>query len=113
MNRRTTRLASAAGAVVVALLAGAIAITSQPSGVSDLTDTAPAPVPVPTAEISADAAAALDELEQLVLRDRRGAQVGGELGHVLEEGGQGGRRNLHARRHVAPALPGVGVVVAN
>jgi hypothetical protein len=69
MNRRTTRLASAAGAVVVALLAGAIAITSQPSGVSDLTDTAPAPVPVPTAEISADAAAALDELEQLVVAD--------------------------------------------
>lgn len=74
MTRRTTRTASAAGAVVVALLAGAIAITSQAFGTNAPTDiprTAPVSTaaPEPAAEITADAAAALEQLDQLVVAE--------------------------------------------
>lgn len=77
MTRRTIRTASAAGAIVVTLLAGAIAITSQASGTSAPTDTphtthVPTAAPAPAAEISADAAAALEQLEQLVVAEATG-----------------------------------------
>ncbi|MEZ0142102.1 HNH endonuclease family protein [Microbacterium sp. NRRL B-14842] len=71
MTRRTTRTASAAGALVVALLAGAIALTTQAASSSPAAtiETPPpasaAPPATPSADLTAEATASLEQLEQL------------------------------------------------
>lgn len=67
MTRRTTRTASAAGALVVALLAGAIALTTQAASSSPAaTIQSPPPASAaPPADLTAEASATLEQLEQL------------------------------------------------
>jgi hypothetical protein len=74
MPRHIKRTASAAGALVIALLAGAIALTTNTPSTGaattiNSTTSAPAAPTLAPAEISADAAETLSQLEQLVVAE--------------------------------------------
>ncbi len=74
MPRHIKRTASAAGALVIALLAGAIALTANTPDTGaattiNSTTSAPAAPTLAPAEISADAAETLSQLEQLVVAE--------------------------------------------